>query len=184
MRLWFALRNRIRWLAFYLRHRRQFEALPSTTVLGRHVAVLGSGLIRLGDRVTLCDDVVLEAAGGGRIVVADWCWLSKGVIISAHASVELGPYSMVGEYGSLRDFDHGMEMSGVPMMRQPFVAAPIHLGQDVWLGRGVCVLKGVTIGDGAVVGANAVVTRDMKPGDVAVGVPARVIRNRAVRGHP
>jgi maltose O-acetyltransferase len=46
----------------------------------------------------------------------------------------------------------------------------------VWLGGGVVVCPGVTIGDDTVVGAGAVVTRDLPPGVVAAGVPARVLR--------
>jgi maltose O-acetyltransferase len=46
----------------------------------------------------------------------------------------------------------------------------------VWLGGGVIVLAGVTIGDNTVVGAGAVVTRDLPANVVAVGNPARVIR--------
>lgn len=55
-------------------------------------------------------------------------------------------------------------------------AAPITLGDDVWLGGGVIVGPGVTIGDATVVGAGAVVTRDLPPGVVATGIPARVLR--------
>jgi maltose O-acetyltransferase len=54
--------------------------------------------------------------------------------------------------------------------------APIVLGDNVWLGGGVIVCPGVTIGDDTVVGAGAVVTRDLPPGVVAVGNPARVLR--------
>ncbi|MFO7960965.1 MAG: sugar O-acetyltransferase [Nitriliruptoraceae bacterium] len=54
--------------------------------------------------------------------------------------------------------------------------APIELGDNVWLGGGAIVLPGVTIGADTVVGAGAVVTRDLPAGVVAVGSPARVIR--------
>jgi len=56
-------------------------------------------------------------------------------------------------------------------------AEPIAIGDNVWLGGGVIVCPGVTIGDDTVVGAGAVVTRDLPPGVVAVGAPARVIRS-------
>lgn len=55
-------------------------------------------------------------------------------------------------------------------------AEPITIGDNVWLGGGVIVCPGVTIGDNSVIGAGSVVTRDIPPNVVAVGNPARVIR--------
>lgn len=54
--------------------------------------------------------------------------------------------------------------------------APIVIGDNVWLGAGVIVCPGVTIGDDTVVGAGSVVTRDLPAGVVAVGSPARPVR--------
>ena len=58
---------------------------------------------------------------------------------------------------------------------------PITVGDNVWLGGGVIVCPGVTIGDDTVVGAGAVVTRDLPGGVVAVGNPARVLREIGAR---
>jgi maltose O-acetyltransferase len=55
-------------------------------------------------------------------------------------------------------------------------AAPITVGDNVWLGGGAILCPGVRIGDDTVVGAGAVVTRDLPAGVVAVGSPARVLR--------
>ena len=55
-------------------------------------------------------------------------------------------------------------------------AEPIVVGDNVWLGGGAIVCPGVTIGDDTVVGAGAIVTRDLPAGVVAVGSPARVLR--------
>ncbi|WP_327068264.1 sugar O-acetyltransferase [Kitasatospora sp. NBC_01302] len=55
-------------------------------------------------------------------------------------------------------------------------ALPITIGDNVWLGGGVIVCPGVTIGENTVVGAGSVVTKDLPAGVLAVGNPARVIR--------
>jgi maltose O-acetyltransferase len=60
-------------------------------------------------------------------------------------------------------------------------AEPITIGDNVWLGGGVIVCPGVTIGDDTVVGAGAVVTRDLPGGVVAMGAPARVLREISER---
>jgi maltose O-acetyltransferase len=55
-------------------------------------------------------------------------------------------------------------------------ASPIVIQDNVWLGGGVIVLPGVTVGTNTVVGSGAVVTRDLPANVVAVGNPARVIK--------
>ena len=55
-------------------------------------------------------------------------------------------------------------------------AEPITIGDNVWIGGGAIVLAGVTVGTDSVIGAGAVVTRDVPARTVAVGNPARVIK--------
>jgi maltose O-acetyltransferase len=55
-------------------------------------------------------------------------------------------------------------------------AQPITLADNVWLGGGVILCPGVSIGENTVVGAGSVVTKDLPADVLAVGNPARVIR--------
>jgi serine O-acetyltransferase len=55
------------------------------------------------------------------------------------------------------------------------------LGDNVRIGAGAKVLGHLSIGDRSTIGANAVVTKDIPPGCVAVGVPARVIKRDGQR---
>lgn len=52
------------------------------------------------------------------------------------------------------------------------------IGHDVWLGHAAIVMPGVSVGTGAVVGSGAVVTKDVEPYTIAVGVPAKPIKQR------
>lgn len=54
--------------------------------------------------------------------------------------------------------------------------SPVHIGKNCWLGAGVLVMPGVSIGDNSVIGAGSVVTKDIPANVIAVGNPARVLR--------
>lgn len=54
----------------------------------------------------------------------------------------------------------------------------IEIGHDTWIGHGAVIMPGVRVGHGAIVGSNAVVTKDVADFAIAVGVPAKPIRQR------
>ncbi len=64
----------------------------------------------------------------------------------------------------------------------PDTAASIVVGDYVWIGARSIILQGVTIGEGAVVAAGSVVTNDVPAYSVVGGCPARVIKQREVKG--
>ena len=55
----------------------------------------------------------------------------------------------------------------------------VSIGKGVWVGANTVILPGVAIGDDCVIGAGSVVTRDIPPGSIAVGSPARVVKTKA-----
>jgi acetyltransferase-like isoleucine patch superfamily enzyme len=151
--------------------------LDSSVVVLACPEVHGSGDIRLGAGLLLYPGLYLETRGGGHIAIGDGAVLSRGVHIVAYDAVHIGAGSMIGEYSSVRDANHG-HGGGLAPRGAGHTARAIHIGRNVWIGRGVTVLAGVHIGDGAVVGANAVVTADVAAAAVVGGVPARPLERR------
>ena len=60
--------------------------------------------------------------------------------------------------------------------RQVLLCKPIHIKKGAWIGAGASILPGVTIGKYAIVGAGAIVTKDVGDYEVAVGVPAKIVK--------
>jgi maltose O-acetyltransferase len=90
------------------------------------------------------------------------------------AAITIGADCQIGPNVQLLTPTHPVEPT--PRRDKLEAAQPITIGDNVWLGGGVIVCPGVTIGDNTVVGAGAVVTRDLPANVVAVGNPARVVR--------
>ncbi|MFZ4105891.1 sugar O-acetyltransferase [Flavobacterium sp.] len=57
------------------------------------------------------------------------------------------------------------------------ISKPVSIGSDCWIGGNAVICPGVTIGNGCTIGAGSVVTKDIPANSLAVGNPARVIRN-------
>lgn len=89
-------------------------------------------------------------------------------------TITIGEDCMIGPNVQLLTPTHPIDPQ--PRRDKLEAAEPITIGDNVWLGGGVIVCPGVTIGDNSVVGAGSVVTRDIPANVVAVGNPARVIR--------
>ena len=136
--------------------------------------------ITLEARTSLDDGVVLLCSGAAKehkLVIGRGTYVNRYTMFDVSEHVSVGENCMIGPHCYVTDHDHGYD-AGAPIGQQPLQAIPVRIGRDVWLGAGVIVLKGVTIGDGAVIGAGAVVTKDVPPGAVFAGVPARQIGHR------
>jgi acetyltransferase-like isoleucine patch superfamily enzyme len=99
-------------------------------------------------------------------------------VINCYLDIELGAATLVADWVYICDFDHVIADIHVPIKDQGIVKSPVRIGPDTWLGTKVSVLKGTRIGRGCVLGAHAVVRGDIPDYSIAVGAPARVVRNR------
>jgi serine O-acetyltransferase len=103
------------------------------------------------------------------------CWIPHRARIGRGVVVGYGGLAIVIHddcvIGDHSEIDQGVTIGG--NAREPGVAT---IGSHVYIGAGAKILGPVQIGDGSIIGANSVVTRDIPGGCVAVGAPAKVVR--------
>jgi putative colanic acid biosynthesis acetyltransferase WcaF len=105
--------------------------------------------------------------------VGDWVSIADGVTIYNLGRVRIGSHSAISQGSHICAGSHDYARADLPLTRPP-----ITIGAGVWVAADAFVGPGVTVGDNSVVGARAVVTRDVPPGVVVAGNPARVIKQR------
>lgn len=138
--------------------------IGSETMIGEHVA-LSAGM--MAGQVCLTDPVVR---------IGDRCLIGRGSGIVGHLSIDIGNDVWTGHHVYITDQSHGYEDVSLPISLQSQPESPVVIGDGSWLGHGVVVLPGAKIGKHVAVGANSVVTGELPDFCVAVGAPARVIR--------
>jgi acetyltransferase-like isoleucine patch superfamily enzyme len=109
--------------------------------------------------------------------IGDGTHIDRLIHLACVGEVEIGPMGLIGERLLITDMYHDYEDVTRPIIEQPS-ARPraVKIGGGVLINPGVSILPGVTIGKNSVIGAGAVVTRDVPAFAVAVGNPARVVR--------
>ncbi len=166
------------------RRARRFSSFGAGSVICFPPAALfGEEGIRIGRDVMIGPNVSLSAGmAPGQplisdriVVIGDRCLIGRNSSIGGHLSIEIGDDVSFGPNVFVTDQNHSAADPTVPVGRQAAPERPVSIGSGSWIGTNAVVLPGVTIGPGAIIGAGAVVTRDVPPGAVAVGAPARVI---------
>ena len=114
-----------------------------------------SPVIRIGDRVTS----------------------SGNLVIGAVRRVDIGDDVMFAFNVTILDNSHGFRNAHTPYKYQPLERiAPVEIGRGCWIGQNTVIMPGVKIGEMSIIGANSVVTRSIPARSIAVGSPARVVK--------
>jgi acetyltransferase-like isoleucine patch superfamily enzyme len=138
-----------------------------------HVWVQSGGVLALGPRVWLrteCGPNYVTVAEGARVELGARCLINGAMLHATSASAWATTRDRLRSRVLDSDFHH-------LDVHTPERSSPVTIGERVWIASDVTVLQGVTIGDDVVVGARSVVTRDIPPGVLALGHPARPVRS-------
>jgi acetyltransferase-like isoleucine patch superfamily enzyme len=110
---------------------------------------------------------------GLNITVGRAVHIGYNCIFTGHGAIDIADQVMIAPKVNLVTANHPVE----PDKRRAYITAgPIMIETNVWIGTAATILGGVRVGADAVVAAGAVVTRDVPPGTLVAGVPAKVVR--------
>jgi sugar O-acyltransferase (sialic acid O-acetyltransferase NeuD family) len=158
-----------------------FSALAGWPKTARFVAAIGSAA-----RGRLIDEVARLGFGFDtvihpNVVSSPWVTFAEGCIVCAGniltAQISVGPHTIINlactighdsALGRLVTVSPGVNISG-----------HVTIEDGAFLGSGAVVIENIRIGAGSIIGAGTVVTKDIPPKVLAVGVPARVVKQLA-----
>ena len=111
------------------------------------------------------------------LVIGDNVRITARCRITCAGNMTIGNNVLIASEVMITDHNHGMNpLNEHGYSPQPIIVKNVQVEDGVWLGHRVCVLPGVTIGAHSIIGANSVVTHDIPSYSVAVGSPAKVVK--------
>jgi acetyltransferase-like isoleucine patch superfamily enzyme len=148
--------------------------------LGRDVLIFHRDLVnlygcRIGDETKVGTFVEIQkgVAVGARCKISSHSFLCEGVTIEDEVFVGHGVMF-------INDIEpRATTADGALQTETDWSVLPTRVRRGASIGSGAVIMGGVTIGEGALVGAGAVVTKDVGPGEIVAGVPARLLRRTA-----
>ena len=192
-------------LGIYLRsifYRFLFKKIGKGVSLGRNITVRHPHKIAIGNNVVIDDNCMLDAKGTENkgIEIKDGVFIGRNTILSCKdgditlnentnigfncelfsaSYLNVGKNTLVAAYVYFVAGDHTFNIINKPITEQEGKSQGINIGENCWFGTKATVFDGINIGDNVIIGASAVVNDDIPSFSIAVGIPAKVIKNRS-----
>lgn len=177
---------RLRAKVFSLACGRAFASFGSRSVIEPPVRLQGERRISIGSDVYVGAGSWLQVLDGidrhVALAIGDGTSIAGSCVLSAALRVRVGRKVLLARNVYIADHSHAYADAGRAVLDQGIrQVAPVEVDDGAWLGQNVVVGPGVRIGRGSVIGANSVVLEDVPDYCVAVGAPARVVKEFAPR---
>jgi len=156
----------------------QLARCGAACVFEAGVLVFHPESIELGANVYVGHNAILKGYHKNKMRIGDETWIGQQAFLHSAGGIDIGARVGIGPGVRIITSSHAEAGRDVPILNSPIELAPVVIEDDCDLGVGAIVLPGVRIGKGAQIGAGAVVTEDVPPYSVAIGVPAKVTRQR------
>lgn len=159
------------------------------TLFEKPISLQGGGYrkIRIGSYTTIRHHVVLgcwEEYGAAHynpeLIIGNNCNIGEYTHITTINKIIIGDGLLTGRFVYIGDNSHGglslAEANVPPAERELSSKGGIDIGRNVWIGDKVSIFGNVTIGDNVIIGAGSIVTHNIPSNSLAVGQPAKVIK--------
>ena len=159
----------------------QFQAFGHKSKINSPLRIDGKKYIKIGNRVlvqykTWLACLPLTGTENPILIIEDNAIIGNFNHIYATQKIVIEANVLTADKVYITDNSHSYENLKMPVIQQPIKQInEVFIGEGSWLGENVCVI-GAKIGKHCVIGANSVVTRDIPDYSVAVGVPAKIIK--------
>lgn len=152
--------------------RGSLAACGEATRIDHGVVLVLPRRIRIGRKCYLASGAQLTTESTtATLEIGDGAVIAPDVRIDFTGGVVLGPEALISE--GVRIYTHDHDTVDFKKVH----SSNLTIGRHVWFGARAMVLASVRhIGDGAVIGAGSIVTKDVAPGAVVVGNPAREVK--------
>lgn len=169
--------NKLVWRFYFSRSFKRF---------GKYSNIMGPEQIEGEEYITIEDNVFMYSRStliarkctekDPNLVIGKRAQIRPGFHAVCVFSIVIGDDVLVADNVYLSDNAHAYSDINYPIGAQPLkLLRPVRIGSNAWIGRNVCVI-GASIGKHSVIGANSVVLKDVPDYSVAVGNPARIIK--------
>ncbi len=160
----------IRTILTTLKFRFLLPCTESNCIVGFNTKIINFSNVKIKKGSFIQDHVYLRAGMNGSILIGNNVAINSFARLFGHGGITVGDNSQIGPGATLTTTSHDMDKDMVATFR------PIMIGEWSWIGANAIILAGITIGNHVVIGAGSVVTKDIPDYSVAVGSPAKVIK--------
>jgi acetyltransferase-like isoleucine patch superfamily enzyme len=172
--------NKLKVVLFRLRYSSKFKRLGNRSYIAKILRLDGAQYIEIGERVSIQKYSWLLAVKNGEtdpeLVIGDGSTIGNFNHITAVRSVIFGKNILTADKVYVSDNLHEFEDISIPIMNQGIKFKDnVVIGDGTWIGENVSII-GAKIGKNCVIGSNSVVTNNIPDYSVAVGSPAKVIK--------
>jgi acetyltransferase-like isoleucine patch superfamily enzyme len=155
----------------------EYARISSDVKLGQNVKIFAFVNMygcEVGDdsKIGAFVEIQKGASIGKRVKVSSHTFICEGVTIEDEVFIGHGVMFINDKY------PRSTTESGAVQSEADWKCIPTLIKRRASIGSNVTILCGVTVGEDAMVGAGSVVTRDVPPGAIVAGNPARPIQNR------